>query len=115
MCYSARGPPASPCPPHSRRNERAPLKEEKVEIQMFDRNTDEIRNAIIGANDAIASVRAKPKMAYKNDCFANEGFRATEWIEELRTFPIPTAAPAEAIVAAPAPIDFAPSNIKSRE
>ena len=27
----------------------------------FDRNTDEIRKAIIGANDAIASVRAKPK------------------------------------------------------
>ena len=29
----------------------------------LDRNTDEIRKAIIGANDAIASVRAKPKMA----------------------------------------------------
>jgi len=27
------------------------------------RNTDEIKKAIIGANNAIASVRAKPKMA----------------------------------------------------
>lgn len=32
-----------------------------------------------------------------------EGFRATEWIDELKTLPIPTAAPAEAILAAPAP------------
>lgn len=55
-------------------------------------------------------------MAYPNNCLANDGFRATEWIKELKTFPIPTAAPAKAIVAAPAPIHFAPSNIrKSRE
>lgn len=31
-------------------------------------------------------------------------------ITKLNTFPIPIAAPAEAIVAAPAPIDFAPDN-----
>ena len=30
---------------------------------------------------------------------------------ELKTFPIPAAALAEAIVAAPAPIHFAPSNL----
>ena len=35
--------------------------------------------------------------------------------KNARTFPIPTAAPAEAIVAAPAPIDLAPSNISRRE
>jgi hypothetical protein len=29
----------------------------------------------------------------------------------LKTFPIPTAAPAKAMVAAPAPINFAPSSI----
>lgn len=67
---------------------------------------------IIGANDAIASIRAKPKMAKPNYCLANDGFRAMEWIKELNTFPIPIA-PAEAIVVALAPIDFAPSNISS--
>ncbi|KAK2436881.1 hypothetical protein QL285_021845 [Trifolium repens] len=36
-------------------------------------------------------------------------------VSKLNTFPIPTAAPAEAIVAAPAPIDFAPSNISNGE
>ncbi|CAK9142964.1 unnamed protein product [Ilex paraguariensis] len=62
-----------------------------------------------------ASVRANPKIAYPNDCLANDGFRATEWIKELNTFPMPTAAPAKAIVAAPAPIDLAPYNISSCE
>jgi hypothetical protein len=32
-------------------------------------------------------------------------------IKELKTFPIPAAAPAEAIVAAPAPINFEPYNL----
>ncbi|OMP01970.1 hypothetical protein CCACVL1_02957 [Corchorus capsularis] len=50
-------------------------------------------------------------MAYPNNCFAKDGFLATECINELNTFPIPTAAPAKAIVAAPAPIDLAPSSI----
>jgi len=36
-------------------------------------------------------------------------------IEELRMFPILSVAPTEAIVAARAPIDLAPSNIKKRE
>src|SRR3569623_3804188 len=31
--------------------------------------------------------------------------------QELKTFPMPTAAPANAIVAQPAPINFAPSNM----
>jgi hypothetical protein len=39
------------------------LRLHRVPSSFFDRNTDEIRKAIIGANDAIASVRAKPKMA----------------------------------------------------
>jgi hypothetical protein len=33
----------------------------------------------------------------------------------VRIIPIPTAAPAKAIVAAPAPIDLAPSNMSSRD
>ncbi len=35
----------------------------RLKPSFFDRKTDEIKKAIIGANDAIASVRAKPKMA----------------------------------------------------
>jgi hypothetical protein len=42
------------------------------------------------------------------------GFRTMEWIKELRAFPIPATAPAKAIVAAPAPINFAPSSISRR-
>ncbi|CAK9170221.1 unnamed protein product [Ilex paraguariensis] len=63
----------------------------------------------------VASVRANPKIAYPNDCLANNRFCATEWIKELNTFPMPTAAPAKAIVAAPAPIDLVPYNISSYE
>ena len=35
----------------------------KVQPSFFDQNTNEIKKAIIEANDAIALVRAKPKMA----------------------------------------------------
>ena len=35
----------------------------KVQPSFFDQNTNEIKKAIIEINDAIASVRAKPKMA----------------------------------------------------
>lgn len=86
-----------------------PAKQQPPEF-WFDQNTNRIKNAIIRANNAMASVRANPKIAYPNNCFANDGFRATEWIKELKTLPIPTAAPANAIVAAPAPINLAPSN-----
>ena len=60
----------------------------------------------------MASVNANPKIAYPNNCLVNEGFRATELIKEPKTIPIPAPAPAKAIVAQPAPINFAPSNIK---
>ena len=36
------------------------------------------RLAIIGANEAIASVRAKPKIALPNNCLDNPGFRDTD-------------------------------------
>ena len=62
----------------------------KVQPSFFDQNTNEIKKAIIEANNAIALVRAKPKMAYPNNCLANDGFCVTEWIKELNTFPIPT-------------------------
>ena len=53
-----------------------------------------LRNAIIGANEAIASVRAKPKIALPNNCFPNES-----------TSPILNSAPPNPIVAIPAPIN----------
>nr|WEB51647.1 hypothetical protein [Zea mays] len=40
-----------------------PRKTEKLHLIFTHTQTNEIRKAIIGANDAIASVRAKPKMA----------------------------------------------------
>ena len=63
------------------------------------------------AKRAIASVRAKPRIAYPNSCFVNDGLRATELIRDPKTIPIPAPAPARAIVAQPAPISLAPSNI----
>ena len=42
---------------------------------------------------------------------ANDKFHATEVVEGLDTFPVPATAPAEAMVAAPAPINFAPSSV----
>jgi hypothetical protein len=48
-----------------------------------------IKNAIIKANNAIASVKANPKIAYPNNCFVGDGFRATELINEPKTIPIP--------------------------
>jgi hypothetical protein len=67
--------------------------------------------AIIKAKRAIASDNAKPKIAYPNNCFVNEGLRATELINDPKTIPIPAPAPANAIVAHPAPINFAASNM----
>ena len=65
----------------------------------------------MSANKAIASVSAKPRIAYPNNCLVSEGFRATELMSDPKTIPIPAPAPASAIVAHPAPINFAPSNM----
>ena len=59
-----------------------------------DANNREIKKAIIGANEPIASVRAKPKIALPNNCFPNES-----------TSPILNSAPPNPIVAIPAPIN----------
>lgn len=64
-------------------------------------------------NNAIASVRANPKIEYEKSCFVKDGFRATAVIKEPKTIPIPAPHPARAIVAAPAPITFAASYIKT--
>lgn len=69
-----------------------------------------IRNAIISANRATASVSAKPKIAYANNCFTIDGLRATEVIRAEKTTPIPAPTPASAIVERPAPINLADCN-----
>ena len=68
----------------------------------------------MSANKAIASVKANPKMAYPNSCLVSDGFLATELISDPKTMPIPAPAPARAIVAQPAPISLAPSNMIKR-
>lgn len=67
----------------------------------------------MSAKSAIASVRANPRSAYPNNVLVSEGLRATETIRLPNTFPIPTPAPASAIVAHPAPINLAPSDINN--
>lgn len=67
--------------------------------------------AIIKANKAVASEKAKPNIEYENNWFFNEGFLATPIIKHPNTTPIPTPAPAKPIVANPAPINFDDSNI----
>lgn len=66
--------------------------------------TKSIRNAIIRANKAIASVRAKPRMANLNKSSFNVGFLDTPSIKAANIKPIPIPAPARPNVDIPAPI-----------
>jgi hypothetical protein len=50
---------------------------------------NKIKNAIIKANNAIASDNANPKIAYPNNCCFNDGFLAYPVIKAAKTFPIP--------------------------
>ena len=68
------------------------------------------KNTIIRANKAIASVRAKPKIAILNISSFNEGFLEIPKTNAPNTVPIPTPAPAKPIVAKPAPTNFAACN-----
>ena len=60
----------------------------------------------------MASVKAKPKIAYANNCFSNPGFLENAISNAEKTEPIPTPAPAKEIVAKPAPKNFEPTIIK---
>ena len=53
----------------------------------------------------MASVKAKPKIVQTKSCLVREGFRATDTTRAEKTRPIPTPAPANDIVAKPAPIN----------
>ena len=65
------------------------------------------KNAIIRANNPVASANANPKIAYENSCPLNEGFLATPSIRAPNTTPIPTPAPIKPVVAKPVPIILA--------
>ena len=61
-----------------------------------------------------ASARAKPKMAYVNNCPRKAGFRAVDEIKEAKTCPIPIPLPVSPILLRPAPIYLAACNITSK-
>lgn len=65
---------------------------------------------IINANNPVASDKAKPSTAYPNRVSLRDTFLATAVINEPKTVPIPTPAPAKPIAAEPAPIALADCN-----
>ncbi len=54
----------------------------------------------------MASAKAKPRIAYANNCPLRLGFLATPKISAPKTTPIPTPAPINPVVANPVPIIF---------
>lgn len=71
---------------------------------------NKIKNAIIKANKAIASVKANPKIASLNKSSFKLGFLAVPIIKAPKITPIPTPAPANPTVDNPAPIFCAAAN-----
>lgn len=65
------------------------------------------KNAIINANNPVASAKANPNIAYENNCPLKDGFLETPSISAPKTTPIPTPAPIKPVVAKPVPIIFA--------
>ena len=73
-----------------------------MKIVLFYRNRT--KKAIIRANRAIASVKAKPNIANFNKSSFKVGLREIPLIKEEKIRPIPTPAPAKPKVDNPAPI-----------
>jgi len=71
---------------------------------------NKIKNAIINENKAIASVNANPKIAILNNSSLKDGFLEIPTTKAPKTVPIPTPAPANPIVARPAPKNLADCN-----
>lgn len=63
------------------------------------------------AKSPVASLRAKPRIAYENSCERIAGFLLVAVISPANTVPIPTPAPISPIVARPEPIIFALCSI----
>jgi len=72
--------------------------------------TNKIKNAIIKAKSAIASVNAKPKIAKRNISSFKVGFLEVPKINDPKINPIPIPAPASPEVDSPAPIFCAACN-----
>ena len=72
--------------------------------------TNKIKNAIIKANSAIASVNANPKIAKRNMSSFKVGFLEVPKINDPKINPIPIPAPASPKVESPAPIFCAACN-----
>jgi hypothetical protein len=72
--------------------------------------TNKIKNAIIRANRAIASVSANPKIANLNKSSFRLGFLEVPKIRDPKINPIPIPAPASPKVDSPAPIFCAACN-----
>ena len=70
-------------------------------------NANKIKKPIINENKAIASVSANPKIANLNNSSLKDEFLEIPITKAPKTVPIPTPAPANPIVANPAPINFA--------
>ncbi len=79
-------------------------------VLVTDDYTNKIKNAIINANNAIASVKAKPKIAKRNISSFIVGFLDVPKIKEPKINPIPIPAPANPDVDNPAPIFCAAFN-----
>ena len=69
------------------------------------------KNAIIKENNPVASAKAKPNIAYENNCDLICGFLAVEAIKEEKIKPIPAPAPIKPEQANPAPIYLAAAII----
>ena len=63
--------------------------------------------AIIKQNNPIASVNAKPKIAYANNSLFKLGFLEYAFNKQPKTTPIPKPAPPKPAEALPAPINLA--------
>lgn len=72
---------------------------------------NKIKKLSINPKSAIASHRAKPRIAYVKSCFTCSGVREYAEISAANINPIPTPVPAIDIVARPAPISLAASII----
>ena len=83
----------------------SPIENKNIFIKKDYKN--KIKNAIINAKSAIASVKANPKIAYLKRSSFKEGFLAKASNREPKIAPIPTPAPAKPKVDRPAPIFFA--------
>ena len=71
---------------------------------------NKIKKAIIKAKRAIASVKAKPRIAKRNKSSLTKGFLPLAIIKEAKIKPIPIPAPANPKVDNPAPIFCAACN-----